>query len=300
MLVFLKFPITDKTVLKTGKRFNLRRFDVNEKRLTHKLLLETVEQELNISRSEFVLISSQGVKLTNESELNDCDSFQIQPLVLGGKGGFGSLLRSFGKQITKSTNKDACRDLTGRRMKHVNNEKRLKEFMEKQAEMAKEKESKKKEKSERRRRKIEQIESGSSNHVFLDPKYDLDREKINQDLEEALEKAAKNDRLKREQIKEAKSEKSSAEGIKNGDSKTNIQALSSSAANGEVNTKTQVEQVLVEPKTTKDVTTTKFKDWLGVGDLQVSSDSEEEEQPSKSMFIFKLLECLGIVKFRAI
>jgi hypothetical protein len=29
------------------------------------------------------------------------------------KGGFGSLLRAFGKQITKSTNRDACRDLSG-------------------------------------------------------------------------------------------------------------------------------------------------------------------------------------------
>jgi hypothetical protein len=35
-------------------------------------------------------------------------------------------LRAFGKQITMSTDKGACRDLTGRRIRHVNNEKKLK------------------------------------------------------------------------------------------------------------------------------------------------------------------------------
>ncbi len=39
------------------------------------------------------------------------------------------MLRSFGKQITKSTNKDACRDLTGRRIKNVNRDKKLKVYI---------------------------------------------------------------------------------------------------------------------------------------------------------------------------
>ena len=42
------------------------------------------------------------------------------------QGGFGSLLRSFGKSILISKNKEACRDLNGRRMRDVNNEKKLK------------------------------------------------------------------------------------------------------------------------------------------------------------------------------
>lgn len=36
--------------------------------------------------------------------------------------GFGSLLRSFGSQFYKSTNQDACRDLSGRRIRDVNQE----------------------------------------------------------------------------------------------------------------------------------------------------------------------------------
>jgi len=38
--------------------------------------------------------------------------------------GFGSMLRSIGAQIEKTTNREACRDLSGRRMRDINNEKR--------------------------------------------------------------------------------------------------------------------------------------------------------------------------------
>ena len=45
----------------------------------------------------------------------------------GGKGGFGSLLRGGqpGKMAKKITNFGACRDISGRRLRHVVNEKRL-------------------------------------------------------------------------------------------------------------------------------------------------------------------------------
>jgi len=34
------------------------------------------------------------------------------------------MLRSIGAQIEKTTNREACRDLSGRRMRDINNEKR--------------------------------------------------------------------------------------------------------------------------------------------------------------------------------
>ena len=46
----------------------------------------------------------------------------------GGKGGFGAMLRSSGKQGVKTTDFDACRDLNGRRLRHVNAEARLREW----------------------------------------------------------------------------------------------------------------------------------------------------------------------------
>lgn len=42
----------------------------------------------------------------------------------GGKGGFGSMLRALGAQIEKTTNREACRDLSGRRMRDINDEKK--------------------------------------------------------------------------------------------------------------------------------------------------------------------------------
>lgn len=38
--------------------------------------------------------------------------------------GFGSMLRAIGAQIEKTTSREACRDLSGRRMRDINNEKK--------------------------------------------------------------------------------------------------------------------------------------------------------------------------------
>ncbi|KAK3253590.1 hypothetical protein CYMTET_37165 [Cymbomonas tetramitiformis] len=46
----------------------------------------------------------------------------------GGKGGFGSLLRGAAKKKNMNDNQDACRDLSGRRLRHVNAEKKLGEW----------------------------------------------------------------------------------------------------------------------------------------------------------------------------
>ncbi|GLI65504.1 hypothetical protein VaNZ11_009053, partial [Volvox africanus] len=46
----------------------------------------------------------------------------------GGKGGFGALLRGLGRDGSKTTNDDAMRDLQGRRMRHANAEKKLKDW----------------------------------------------------------------------------------------------------------------------------------------------------------------------------
>ncbi|KAK2993863.1 hypothetical protein RJ640_003975 [Escallonia rubra] len=48
----------------------------------------------------------------------------------GGKGGFGSLLRGAATKAgqKKTNNFDACRDMSGRRLRHVNAEKRMEEW----------------------------------------------------------------------------------------------------------------------------------------------------------------------------
>ena len=53
---------------------------------------------------------------------------------MGGKGGFGSLLRSMKPKAKGNENFDACRDLSGRRLRTVQNETRMKELQQKQEE----------------------------------------------------------------------------------------------------------------------------------------------------------------------
>lgn len=269
MNIFLKFPLA--TPDSAGKLSATRPVRLAPGQQDLAGLLDMLEHDLGLDRHTFTLVSRAGVKLTT---LTDGASVQLAPLVLGGKGGFGSLLRAFGKQITMSTNKDACRDLTGRRMKHVNNEKRLKEFVAKQAEMAKEKEAKKREKGERRRRKLRQIETGGgAAHVFLDAKYEEGREKISQDLEEALGKGVK--------VKVVEAE-----------TKENVASRSSGSDEDDSRGKQSEPPVIVTKASFEvkkasggDVATSKFKDWLGVGDLDVSSSESdvEDEKPAKKL-----------------
>ena len=62
-------------------------------------------------------VISNGKIVKKLEELTENDKFTVCPRVFGGKGGFGSLLRSF--RIYKSTNQDMCRDLSGRRMRDI-------------------------------------------------------------------------------------------------------------------------------------------------------------------------------------
>lgn len=67
-----------------------------------------------------------GRLVTDDRELllQDGDVCYASLLLPGGKGGFGSMLRAIGAQIEKTTNREACRDLSGRRMRDINDEKK--------------------------------------------------------------------------------------------------------------------------------------------------------------------------------
>lgn len=94
--------------------------------------------------------------------------------VVGGKGGFGSNLRSI--QIEKTSNNEACRDLSGRRLRDINCEKKMKNWVEK-------KKNEVKENPEAIfKRKIEKLQAK--------PKVEVERIK-EADLHEAVEKGLK-------------------------------------------------------------------------------------------------------------
>ncbi|XP_015792189.1 replication stress response regulator SDE2 [Tetranychus urticae] len=108
----------------------------------------------------------------------------MHPLLLGGKGGFGSMLRAIGAQIEKTTNKEACRDLSGRRLRDINAEKRFKEWVSKKGNEEAEKEKKRKEKLEKMKQ--------TPKIMFEDPEYFKNKEVIPQEIDEALEHGLKN------------------------------------------------------------------------------------------------------------
>ncbi|KAL1198095.1 putative splicing factor SF3a60 [Cardamine amara subsp. amara] len=74
-----------------------------------------------------------GYQISDESSISQSDATVNLVLSLrGGKGGFGSLLRGAATKAgqKKTNNFDACRDMSGRRLRHVNAEKRLEEWKE--------------------------------------------------------------------------------------------------------------------------------------------------------------------------
>nr|SVE74619.1 EOG090X0OE5 [Daphnia barbata] len=99
--------------------------------------------------------------------------------LVGGKGGFGSMLRAIGAQIEKTTNREACRDLSGRRLRDINEEKRLKDWVSKQADREKERE-------ERKQKKLEKLRQ-EYHHEFHDPEYFRVRSEVLDNVNEALE-----------------------------------------------------------------------------------------------------------------
>uniref|UniRef100_A0A7I5EBZ6 Replication stress response regulator SDE2 n=1 Tax=Haemonchus contortus TaxID=6289 RepID=A0A7I5EBZ6_HAECO len=127
--------------------------------------------------------------------------FQLHFRILGGKGGFGSLLRSF--RVNKSTNQLMCRDLNGRRLASIDEEQRLKRWIERTAEREREKIAKKK-------AKYEKLKSGPPKHMFHDPEYMRQKETIIEKTEEAFEagflEALKVEREKKEKPVESSSD----------------------------------------------------------------------------------------------
>ncbi|XP_025782038.1 replication stress response regulator SDE2 [Puma concolor] len=89
--------------------------------------------------------------------------YSLEPRLRGGKGGFGSMLRALGAQIEKTTNREACRDLSGRRLRDVNHEKAMAEWVKQQAEREAEKEQKR---LERLQRKLAEPRPCSANPAY--------------------------------------------------------------------------------------------------------------------------------------
>jgi len=235
-------------------------------------IVENIENNLQLRQEEFIILSKNGIKINEKSLITNGQMIQLCPTILGGKGGFGSLLRAFGKQMQQSTNKEACRDLTGRRIRHVNNEKKLKDFLENQNETARLKEEKKREKIEARKKKRENLEK--SHHLFVDPNYDKQKEKIAQDLDEAISKACTTKKDIKKSDAEKSDDKTSAEDKVSNDDKTSDVDNNTKANKSEkgVSTKDINKKEVPVSSGKKKL----YSDWMGCDDLDVSSSDEDE------------------------
>ncbi|CAH0381971.1 unnamed protein product [Bemisia tabaci] len=108
---------------------------------------------------------------------------RMVPKLCGGKGGFGSMLRAIGAQIEKTTNREACRDLSGRRLRDINEEQRLKNWIAQQADREREAE-------ERKKKKLEKL-LREPKHEFKDEKYTEERLKLAETITDSVEQGFK-------------------------------------------------------------------------------------------------------------
>lgn len=93
------------------------------------------------------------------------------------------MLRAIGAQIEKTTNREACRDLSGRRLRDINEEQRLKNWIAAQAE-------REKEAADRKQKKLERL-CERPKHVFQDESYDKERSALPEKVEDAVEQGFK-------------------------------------------------------------------------------------------------------------
>lgn len=118
--------------------------------------------------------------------------FNISGRLLGGKGGFGSMLRAQGGRMNaqKTTNFEACRDLQGRRIRSVNDAKKLQEELD----AVPEREA---EKREKLKRKIDEAlkEREPVKHLFDDNQFLKDKEEMVESVKSAVVEAIKRQKV---------------------------------------------------------------------------------------------------------
>ncbi|XP_032694646.1 replication stress response regulator SDE2 [Lontra canadensis] len=123
-------------------------------------------------------VKCDGSLVDASDEVRHGAVYSLEPRLRGGKGGFGSMLRALGAQIEKTTNREACRDLSGRRLRDVNHEKAMAEWVRQQAEREAEKEQKR---LERLQRKL-----AEPRHCFASPAYQQQCHEMAERLEDSV------------------------------------------------------------------------------------------------------------------
>ncbi|KAM3622742.1 uncharacterized protein V6R79_002691 [Siganus canaliculatus] len=141
-------------------------------------VVKTLSQKVGAASLEDFYVIRNGRLSYLEDPLQHGAIYHLEPRLCGGKGGFGSMLRALGAQIEKTTNREACRDLSGRRLRDVNHEKEMVDWLKKQSEREAEKEQ----------RRLERIQRKLSEpkHHFTDPEYQQQCHDLSERLEDSV------------------------------------------------------------------------------------------------------------------
>ncbi|KAF9292706.1 hypothetical protein BGZ88_006225 [Linnemannia elongata] len=142
-----------------------------------------------------------GLPLSSSSEQEDVDQvllfedaelkyFTLSMRMAGGKGGFGSMLRAQGGRMNsqKTTNTEACRDLSGRRIKTVNEAKKMAEYVRGEPER---KRARKEELKRKIEEKLELADRPARKHRFEDAKFFDESEEQVEEVKSAVAAAIK-------------------------------------------------------------------------------------------------------------
>ena len=115
-------------ILKNPETLSTEFYEIKDK----KERIITLLEKKGISPLIYSVISN-GKNLSLNSELKDYENsiIEFRIILKGGKGGFGTLLKTQPARKKLTNNFDACRDLSGRRIGHVNQEKLNKEWKQK-------------------------------------------------------------------------------------------------------------------------------------------------------------------------
>lgn len=150
-----------------------------------------------LDRRDFIIANGTKIFRPNSCNLQSINlqnNSNVDILIpsSGGKGGFGSLLRAIGAQIEKTTNRDACRDLSGRRLRDIKREEELKKLIELRAALEKERKRRKKEKFEKLKQNSDRSKTSASIQelvaIFDDHAFNRRRLELGDIIDAAVEK----------------------------------------------------------------------------------------------------------------
>nr|XP_019552288.2 replication stress response regulator SDE2-like [Aedes albopictus] len=161
-------------IIHNNRSLRLSAIDLSQEKLHEFLVGET-----GLQPTEYYL--THNGKRFDPHEIHSLPSVPLRLVerLPGGKGGFGSMLRAIGAQIEKTTNREACRDLSGRRLRDINEEKRLKAYLDKQKEAPEDERAK-------LQKKIDKL-LAKPKHEFHDEAYNRSRSDLTQNVGEAVQ-----------------------------------------------------------------------------------------------------------------